>query len=84
MFQTNVVSYNRGVTGCDVAEGASVNQGRGVLKGLEQVGVDGVLKQDCHCAVCAKVLSGYGVAVHVVADDDACQAVAQVFEAGGQ
>ena len=84
VLQTNVVGDHGGVTGCDVAEGARVNQCGGVLQGLQQVRVDSICQDDGHCAVSLQVGCGDGLAVVVQADHDLCQALAQVLEGGCQ
>ena len=84
VLQAHVVGNHGGVTGCDVAEGAGVNQGRGVLQSLQQVRVDGVGQNHGHCAVSLQVGRGDGLAVVVQANHDLCQALAQVLEGGCQ
>ena len=84
VLQANVVGDHGGVTGCDVAEGARVNQCGGVLQSLQQVRVDSVCQDDGHCAVSLQVGCGDGLAVVVQANHNLCQALAQVLEGGCQ
>ena len=68
----------------DVGERAAVNQSGGVLEGLHQVGLDGVLEQGGHSADGLEVGRGDGLAVIGVGDDNAGQAGLEVVDVGGE
>lgn len=68
----------------DVGEGAAVHDGRGVVDGLHQVGLDGVLQQQGHGTGGLQLFGGDGVEVAVVGGDHAGQAGLQVVHAGGE
>ena len=68
----------------DVGEGPAVQDGRVVLQGLHQVGLEGVLQQHGHRAVRFQLARGHRLAGQAVADDDVAQALLQVLHRGGQ
>jgi hypothetical protein len=78
------VGDDRGVAVGDVGEGAGVDDGRGVLQGLHEVGHQGVLHQDGHGPGRAEVLGRHRLAGLVHADDDAAEPLAHVLEARRQ
>ena len=68
----------------DVGEGAAVDEGRGALQGLDQVGLDGVLEQGGHSSLGPEIVGGYGGAGAAVGHHHPAQPSLQVGEAVGQ
>ena len=68
----------------DVGEGSAVNQGRGVLQGLDQIGLDGVLQKRSHGPLGLQVGGGDRPVVVGVAHNDAGEPLLQVLQAGSQ
>ncbi len=68
----------------DIGEGSSVDNSRGVLEGLHQVGHEGVLQKDCHGARDLDVLRRDPAAPEGGPDDDAVQSGLEIFDVGGQ
>ncbi len=68
----------------DVGEGAAVDEGRGTLQGLDQVGLQSVLQQGGHGALGFQVMGGDRLAVIGVGHDHPAQPFFQVGDAGGQ
>ena len=79
------VGGGHGVTAVgDVGEGPAVDQGGGVLQGLHQVGLDGVLQQGGHGPLGLQIGGGDGLVVIGVAHDDPGQPRLQILQIGGQ
>jgi D-isomer specific 2-hydroxyacid dehydrogenase, NAD binding domain len=72
------VGHDRGVPGGDVSERAGVHEYRGVLECLQQVGLDGLARDDGHGAGGIELFGRDWLAVARVADDDPAEAGAQV------
>ena len=68
----------------DVGKGAAVDKGRGTLQRLHQIGLDGVLEERRHGALCLQIVSGDRLAVVGAANDDAAQPLLQIQDAGGE
>ena len=68
----------------DVGERAAVDEGRVVLEGLDQVGLDRVLEQRGHRARHLEVADGHRLVLAVVGDDDPAQAGLEVHQVGRQ
>jgi hypothetical protein len=68
----------------DVREGAAVDEGRGVLEGLDQVGGECVAQQDGHGTGGSDVLRGDRTPVAGVGQDHPTQTCAQVTDRGGE
>ena len=62
----------------DVGKGTAVDQGRGMLQGLDQVGLQGVLQQGRHSPLRLQVMGGHRVAGIGVAHHDPAQPGLQV------
>mgnify|MGYP002508014807 CR=1 FL=1 len=68
----------------DVGEGAAVDKGGGVLQGLDQVGLEGVLEQGGHSALGVQIAGGDGLLVVGVAHHQTGQTVLQIGDVAGQ
>ena len=68
----------------DVGEGAAMYESGGVLQGLNQVGLQGVLQQGSHGALGVQVTGGDGLAVPGVGNHQAGQTGLQVVDIGSQ
>ncbi len=68
----------------DIGEGPAVDQGRGVLQGLDQIGLYGILQQGGHGPLGLQVGGGNRPVVIGVAHDDTGQALLQILQIGGQ
>ena len=64
-----------------VRKGSAVYKCRNSLYRLYKVGVDGITKQCCHCALCLDVTSSYRLAVVCVRYNDPAKASFEIFEA---
>src|ERR671913_30395 len=78
------IRHDRGVACGDVAEGASVDQGRRILQGLHEVGFYGLFHDDRHDACGHEVLCGYGVSVGVATDHNSPEAAAHIVKRSGE
>ena len=65
----------------DVREGAAVDEGRDVLKGLDEVRLYRVLEEHRHRALRFEVARGDGLVFVGVGDDDVREALLEVFDA---
>ena len=68
----------------DVGEGAAVDERGGMLQRLNQVGLQSVLQQSGHSALCVQVTGGDGLAGVSIADHQTSQSGLQVVDVGGQ
>jgi len=78
------VTDNRRVAVGDVAEGPGVNDGRGALQRLDQVGFDRLQQQHRHRAGGVQVVGGDLLPVARVADDDAAEPAPEVAQRCGE
>ena len=68
----------------DVGEGPAVDKRGGVLQGLDQVGLEGVLEQGGHSALGVQVAGGDGLLIIGVAHHQTGQTLLQVGDVAGQ
>ena len=68
----------------NIGKGSSMDKGRGVPQGLDQVGEDGIPEQDRHCRIDTEVGTGQRLAVPGLAENDFTDPVPQIREAGGE
>ena len=68
----------------NVGEGAAVNEGRGMLQSLHQVGLQGVLQKSRHCALGLQVMSGDRLAVIGIGHDHTGKTGLEVVDVTGQ
>ena len=68
----------------NVGEGATMYECGGMLQGLNQVGLQSVLQQSGHSALCIQVTGGDGLAVPGVGNHQAGKAGLQVIDVGSQ
>ena len=68
----------------DVGEGPAVDEGRGALQGLDQVGLQSVLQQGRHGALGLQVVGGDGPAVVGIGHHHPAKAGLQVGDVGGE
>ena len=65
---------------CDVGEGTAVDKGGSVLKGLYQVGLEGILQEGCHGAFRVQIMCRDGLSVIGVGDDGPAKAGLEVCD----
>ena len=68
----------------DVAERAAMDEGRIVLDGLDEVGLDRLGEQDSHRAVRLEIARGHRALVAAIADDDPGEPLAQILDILGE
>ena len=91
-----IISQLQGHLGCsdgvaavrDVGEGAAMYDRGNVLKGLYEVGLEGVLEKGCHSALCVQVACCDGLLLAdfavCVADDDPGESLLEIVNVAGQ
>ena len=83
-LQSHPGGHHRVAAVGDIGKGAAVDEGRGALQSLDQVGLQGVLQQGGHGPGGLQIAGGDRLFVIGVAHDDAAQSLLQVGDGGGQ
>ena len=83
-FQRDLIGDDGAVAMGDVSERPSVHEGRVMLQGLHERGLDSILQKDRHSTGTFQILGGHRLAVIGHADHDATQSLPEVKQAGGE
>ena len=83
-LEGHLVGQDGAVTNANVGEGTGVNEDRGTLQGLHEVGLDGISHQDSEGTANTKVISSDGVAALGAGNNHSAETLTHVSKAGAE